>query len=237
MSGDASLSLSSASSGSSSSRLMPPGGTLISSPSRRMWLTLSGSLSSPTRPASPENEAIVTSGGTSVRCLCRSTSPRPESLGLGRSETVRVSSCTSLSKRSPRAFTRRCLMRGSTAMGSDNRTSRMTAATPAMAVRLRRESATAPVTQLSGRPLLRGSLREGAQLDAVRALPAMTGAAGRLRSHVWHPPTHYGHPARAAPMRSAIVPTPAMEPSISSPGFTGPTPSGVPVKITSPGCR
>ena len=105
-------------------------------------------------------------------------------------------------------------MRGSMAIGSDIKTSRVTAATPAIAVRWRREEATAPVTQLSGRPLVRGSLPEGARLGALRGLSAAIEAAGRFRSHVWHPPTHYGHPARADPMRSAIVPSPAIEPSI-----------------------
>jgi hypothetical protein len=49
-------------------------------------------------------------------------------------------------------------------MGRDNRMSRMTAATPAIAVTVRRESVTAEVTQLSGLPLVRGSLAEGTRL-------------------------------------------------------------------------
>ena len=63
-------------------------------------------------------------------------------------------------------------------------------ATPAIAVRLRRESATAQVTQLSGRPLVRRSLAEGTRLAVMRGPSAMIGAAGRLQSHVWHPATH-----------------------------------------------
>ena len=41
----------------------------------------------------------------------------------------------------------------------------------------------------------------------------------------------------AAPMVSAIGASPSMPPVISSPATTGPTPAGVPVRITSPGTR
>ena len=65
-------------------------------------------------------------------------------------------------------------MRGSTAMGSENRISRRMTATPATAVRLRRESATTPVTQLSSRP----SQAQGLDWAVKRGRQAMIGAAG-----------------------------------------------------------
>jgi hypothetical protein len=39
-----------------------------------------------------------------------------------------------------------------------------------------------------------------------------------------------------APTLTRIVPIPSICAVITSPGFTGPTPCGVPVRITSPGC-
>ena len=45
----------------------------------------------------------------------------------------------------------------------------------------------------------------------------------------------YAGAASAGAMLSEIVPTPSIRPSTKSPGLTGPTPSGVPVKIRSPG--
>ena len=55
-------------------------------------------------------------------------------------------------------------------------------ATPAIAVRLRRESAMAPVTQLSGRPLVRGSQGE---LPGSHAFQAC--CASRCKTDAQHP--------------------------------------------------
>nr|AAO91882.1 unknown [uncultured bacterium] len=122
---------------------MPPGGTLISSPWSCTRRSRSGRKISPKTLASAEKDATFTSGGTSVRCLWRRTSPVPVSLG-GSTDTDSVATSTWLSNRSPTASSRRCLTAGASAIGSDRMTMRIAPATSAACVTRRRLKGTPP---------------------------------------------------------------------------------------------
>jgi hypothetical protein len=92
-------------------------------------------------------------------------------------------------------------MRGSTTMGNDNRSSKMRAATLAIAVRVRRESATVEVTQLSGLLLVRRSLGPKDSTGRYGGPSAMIGTGGRvtfgIRRHMTRQPDLAGEPAVA----------------------------------------
>ena len=52
-----------------------------------------------------------------------------------------------------------------------------------------------------------------------------------------HRPSRNAHVMYAAATRMSKAPMPSISACIRSPGTTGPTPSGVPVRMMSPGCR
>lgn len=72
----------------------------------------------------------------------------------------------------------------------------------------------------------------GFNIKAARPNMKVRGLVTASRAHV---AAMGAYPA--SPISRLISPTPSMRPLIRSPGTTAATPSGVPVKIRSPGCR